>query len=287
MVASSRSSARRTDCYSMTVGDTPTLTVIAGPNGAGKSTLVKAMQADGFHFGPFVNADVIASQLPAGTPSPTVRAGRLAVEEAQNHIAAGRSFAQETTLTGRFAQNLMEKAKAAGFRVNMVYVSVATLSIAKRRVAGRVAQGGHDIPSADQERRFARSRENIEAAAKVADNVVLLDNTRPERAYHLAVDIERGTVRHLDREAPGWSRKAVAQLPQEPNPSRQLSDFGGRIAEGASNALGSMIRQADQAQPGRDQAGMSKEIAERIEARMRQLDSRSAAATRSRGGPER
>lgn len=217
------------------VEDTPTLTVVAGPNGAGKSTLVAAMQRDGYDFGPFVNSDVIAAGLPAGTPNREFQAGKLAIGEARAHIAAGRSFSQETTLTGSFAKNLMVRAKEAGYRVNMIYVGVASLAVSTRRVADRVEKGGHDIPIADQERRFARSRTNIEPAARIADNVVVLDNTRAEQAYALVADIEHGRVRYKDPRGPAWSRQAVENLPEAPNQERQLSAFAQKMAESVRN----------------------------------------------------
>ena len=267
--------------------DKPTLTIIAGPNGSGKSTLVNAMQADGYDFGPVVNPDVIAAGLPAGTPNPDREAGKRASGEIKKHLAERRSFAQETTLAANQPVKLMQDAKEAGYHVNVLYVGIEALSLSSRRVAARVAQGGHNIPLSDQERRFARSLEKLKRAAEIADNVVLLDNSVTERAYRLTADIEQGTVKHLDGPTPKWTRQAVADLPQASNPSRQLSSFGERVAESATNARGSITPQPDQAQPGHDQAKDAQTVEQRIQARMQQLDGRAAAATRSRGGPER
>ena len=172
--------------------DAPTLTVVAGPNGAGKSTLMMAMTAAGYDFGPFVNPDVISAKLPVETPNRALRAGKRAVEEARTYIAAQRSFSQETTLTGSFAKRLMTDAKTAGYSVNLLYVGVKTLSTSRDRVAVRVARGGHDIPIVDQERRFHRSRASIEAAAQIADNAILIDNTRSDRPYRVVVDNRAG-----------------------------------------------------------------------------------------------
>lgn len=139
--------------------DKPILTIIAGPNGAGKSTIVNAMQADGYDFGPLVNPDIIAAELPAGTPNSLTKAGRLALRQIDTHIAERRSFAQETTLTSAQPVRLIERAKKAGYHVNVLYVGIQALSLSSRRVAGRVAQGGHNVPLADQKRRFDRSRQ--------------------------------------------------------------------------------------------------------------------------------
>lgn len=240
------------------------MTVVAGPNGAGKSTLVAAMQRDGSGFGPIVNPDVIAAGLPAGTRNREFQAGKLAIGEARGHIAAGRSFTQETTLTGSFAKNLMSQAREAGYRVNMLYVGVASLAVSKDRVVERVAKGGHDIPIADQERRFARSRANIEPAARIADNAVILDNSRRGEPYHLTVDIEQGRVSYIDPRAPVWSRQAVEKLPHAPDQERRLTAFAHRVAQSASNARGSVTPPAEQAQ-----SDAVQRVRQRVQARER------------------
>ena len=259
----------------------PTFTVVAGPNGAGKSTLVAAMAADGYNFGPFVNPDVIAAGLPAGTRNREVQAGKLAIGEARAHIAAGRSFTQESTLTGNFPLRLMTQAKEAGFTVNLLYVGVADLSVSRDRVSVRVAQGGHDIPLADQERRFSRSRENIGAAAKIADNAVVLDNSRPDQPYLLSADIEKGKVRYVAPQGPAWSRQAIEKLPEVQNQDRQLTPFAHRVAVSVSNARESVTRQADQAQ-----SDAVQRVRQRVQAREKMMNVQPG-RTRDRDGPER
>ena len=50
----------------------------------------------------FVNADLIAGGLSPFRPEMTaVRAGRIMLEGIRNHVRAGRSFAFETTLSGK------------------------------------------------------------------------------------------------------------------------------------------------------------------------------------------
>ena len=266
----------------MAAEDKPTLTLIAGPNGSGKSTLVAAMQADGFNFGPLVNPDITAAALPARTPSRALQAGRIATRDINKHIAARQSFAQETTLTGSSGLRVIERAKTAGYRVNVVYIGIQSLGLSSRRVAARVALGGHDVPAPDQERRFGRSHQNVGRAARLADNLVLLDNSRSERAYHLTADIEQGTVRYLDREAPAWSRQAVSMLPEASNPERQLTAFAQRIASSARNA-----RQTQDPQPDQAQADVLRRIKSRVQARQRLMVERGPGRSRDRGEPER
>lgn len=53
----------------------------------------------------------------------------------------------------------------------MYYVGVASVEIAKERVALRVKKGGHGIPDKDIERRFVESIKNLPRAIRVCDIV--------------------------------------------------------------------------------------------------------------------
>ena len=55
----------------------------------------------------------------------------------------------------------MSRLQTAGWRVELLYLALPSLEMSKLRVAERVAHGGHNIPVADIERRFARSLGNL------------------------------------------------------------------------------------------------------------------------------
>ena len=50
---------------------------------------------------------------------------------------------------------------AARWEVELIYLALPTVELCKRRVAERVAHGGHNIPVQDIERRFPRSLSNL------------------------------------------------------------------------------------------------------------------------------
>jgi predicted ABC-type ATPase len=135
----------------------PTCWIIAGPNGAGKTTFALAYlpQAGCQHF---VNADLIAAGLSPLAPAlQQAAAGRLLLREVQAHIQQGHNFALETTLAGRGYLKLVDQLRVAGWRTDLIYLALPDKALSHQRVAERVAHGGHDIPAADIERRFARS----------------------------------------------------------------------------------------------------------------------------------
>lgn len=78
-------------------------------------------------------------------------------KEIDSHIQARRSFAFETTLSGRGYLQLIRRLRAAGWRVELVYLALPSLELSILRVAERVAHGGHNVPLPALRRRFPRS----------------------------------------------------------------------------------------------------------------------------------
>ena len=158
----------------------PTLYVVAGPNGCGKSTFTRSR----FRGLSVIDPDAIARQLSPETPADAAgTAGRTAVLERRRAIAKSQSFALETTLAGRGVLRLMERAKAAGYRVELHFISVASVEVALARISSRVDQGGHDVPEVDVRRRFRRAQANLPAAVALSDEARLYDNTAVEQPY--------------------------------------------------------------------------------------------------------
>ena len=76
---------------------------------------------------------------------------------------AQEGFAFESTLSGRTYLRLITRWKAAGYWLEIVFLSLPSVQLALHRVATRVRQGGHDVPRADVLRRFDRSWHNFHA----------------------------------------------------------------------------------------------------------------------------
>ena len=136
--------------------------IVAGPNGAGKTTFAKEYLPREGGCPVFINADMIAAGLSPFQPDiAQVRAGRLMLEEIDRHAWRQERFAFETTLSGRGYVRRIRQWRTDGYTVRLVFLSLATPEEALERVALRVRQGGHDIPSDVIRRRFARSLENF------------------------------------------------------------------------------------------------------------------------------
>ncbi len=72
----------------------------------------------------------------------------------------------ETTLATRSHAVRIRDWKAAGYRVELVYLKVASADFSVARVARRVARGGHGIPEETLRRRFLLSLEYLETVYK-------------------------------------------------------------------------------------------------------------------------
>jgi predicted ABC-type ATPase len=135
----------------------PLCIVIAGPNGAGKTTFAREFLPREAGIVRFVNADLIAGGLSPLQPSlAAAAAGRLVLGELDRLAKAGESFAFETTLSGLAYAKRLARWKAAGYRIQIVFLKLDSPELALRRVASRVKEGGHDVPREDVLRRFER-----------------------------------------------------------------------------------------------------------------------------------
>ena len=157
----------------------PRCIVIAGPNGAGKTTFAREFlprEAGVIHF---VNADLIAGGLSPLRPELAARrAGRLVLAELNRLTKARKDFSFESTLSGRTYLRLLNRWRAAGYRIEIVFLSLPSVQLALQRIAARVRQGGHDVPREDVVRRFNRSWKNFQMTYRdLADRWSVYDNS--------------------------------------------------------------------------------------------------------------
>ena len=127
----------------------------------------------------FVNADLIAGGLSPLRPElAALAAGRLFLGELDRLARARLNFAFESTLSGLVYIGRLKRWKAAGYRIEIVYLRLPSPRLALRRIAARVRQGGHNVPRADVLRRFDRSWTNFQESYRLlADAWSVYDNS--------------------------------------------------------------------------------------------------------------
>ncbi len=160
----------------------PVCLIVAGPNGAGKTTFAREFLPREAGILNFVNADLIAAGLsPLKPERAALAAGRLLLSEIDRLASARADFAFESTLSGLTYATRLKAWKAAGYRVEIVFLRLASVRLALRRIADRVRQGGHQVPSADVQRRFVRGWDNfVNTYRPMADAWAVYDNSEAQ-----------------------------------------------------------------------------------------------------------
>jgi len=153
--------------------------IIAGPNGAGKTTFARDFLPAEAQTLRFINADLIAAGLaPFNPETASFKAGRLMLEEIDECVDAGHSFAFETTLSGLTYLKKIPLWQTHGYQVKLWFLSLANVEIAVSRVARRVLQGGHNIPEDVIRRRFKAGLANFnERYSKAVDSWAFYDSS--------------------------------------------------------------------------------------------------------------
>lgn len=147
-------------------------TIVGGVNGVGKSSFTGVLKSRTTDLGVIVDVDKITAQM----GGKALEGGKRAIRIMEDCIRDGVSFTQETTLSGHRPKAAAKRAKEAGYYIRLYYVGLDTAEESKRRIANRVARGGHDIDEADVERRFAGRWEALRAVLPFCDEAAFYDN---------------------------------------------------------------------------------------------------------------
>ena len=159
--------------------DKPTCIIIAGPNGAGKTTFALNYLPEYTHCHNFINADMIATGLsPLSPQQEWLRASRLFLQAIQGCINKREDFCFETTLSGKTYLHLIKQLLADQWHVELYYLWLPSVEMSIKRVAERVAHGGHDIPEQTIIRRYARGVDNfLNHYAPLCDDTICFENS--------------------------------------------------------------------------------------------------------------
>jgi predicted ABC-type ATPase len=158
----------------------PIFHLLAGPNGAGKSTLYKALVAQGIVGSgcEFVNADLYeqAHLQHISHAQERSEAARAWADARRNTLLAQRrSFASETVFSHPSKLQLIAQAQQAGFVVALYIVAVGDPQQLVQRVARRVREGGHPVPTDKILSRYPRTLAHLHQAVKLADVAYIYD----------------------------------------------------------------------------------------------------------------
>ena len=174
--------------------------LFAGVNGAGKTTLFQTVGI--YKELPRVNMDEIVREFGSWKNGADVlKAGKIAVRKVEDFFTKGESFNQETTLCGHSILKNIETARNLGYEVELYYVGLSSVNLAKQRVEQRVRNGGHGIPPKDIERRYIESLENLKKIILICDRVKIYDNTQ---SFRKVASYIRGECKDCVENPPEW-----------------------------------------------------------------------------------
>lgn len=185
-------------------GGRPILVAIAGPNGAGKTTFYHAhLERAGLRF---VNADVLADGLLRDNPYAAARAADTLRREL---VRQRESFVFETVFSDPAGAKLafLKDAAETGYTVVVCFIGLSGPNASEERVAMRVSQGGHDVPTEKLRSRYPRTLANLKAAIRDLPHVLVFDNTDLRKPFRQVAVYEKGHLRWKARSVPAWVRR--------------------------------------------------------------------------------
>ena len=178
----------------------PVLVALAGPNGAGKTTFYHAhLRPAGLRL---VNADVLARELDLDPYA----AARVAAALRRQLVQQRESFVFETVFSDPVGDKLafLQEAARVGYAVVLCFIGIAGPEVSEARVAMRVSQGGHDVPTEKLAARFPRTLANLHAALRVLPQVWVFDNDDLQTPFRKVAVFEHGRRRLLTKRIPQW-----------------------------------------------------------------------------------
>jgi len=185
----------------------PILIILAGPNGAGKSTFYETfLEQTALQF---INADVLARELGIDAYS----AARVATSLREELIRQRESFIFETVFSDPAGDKLsfFRDAAQAGFTVVLCFIGISGPETSERRVAQRITEGGHDVPSEKLTTRFPRTLENLRRSIQELPHVMVFDNDDLNDPYRLVATFESGELIESTPPLPTWLTSLLPQ----------------------------------------------------------------------------
>src|SRR5205823_6609520 len=96
-----------------------------------------------------------------------------------------------------------------GYTVLLCFIGISGPQKSEERVAMRVSQGGHDVPTNKLLDRYPRILVNLKAAIQELPHVWLFDNDDPRVPFRLVATCENGRIMKLQPPVPMWLRSVL------------------------------------------------------------------------------
>lgn len=178
----------------------PALVALVGPNGAGKTAFYHShLKPAGLRF---LNADEVAKELEINA----YEAAKVITQLRQELVRQRESFVFETVFSDPVGDKLgfFKESAKSGYAVVLYFIGIAGPETSEQRVAMRVSQGGHDVPSEKLLSWFPRTMANLKAAIRELPHVILFDNDDLRTPFRRAAIFENGRLEWSAKQVPRW-----------------------------------------------------------------------------------
>lgn len=158
----------------------PELVIIAGPNGSGKTSVTRRFLHHEWAQGTtYINPDEVAQQKFGDWNSHenVLKAANYCKEWREQCLREKKSFVFETVMSADDKIDFILRAKQAGYFIRVFFIATASPTINAARIAGRVIEGGHDVPISKIISRYSKSIENCRFIADKVDRLYVYDNS--------------------------------------------------------------------------------------------------------------
>ncbi|MBC6612484.1 hypothetical protein H8B15_16285 [Hymenobacter sp. BT507] len=179
----------------------PTIYILAGPNGAGKTSLYE-FEAPNV---PRLNGDSLYQQ---GFTTYEVEVALR--QQLDAWIEQKVSFVIETNAAGERDYKLFSSLKKERYRLELRYVGLESVAVCQQRISQRVLEGGHDVPPALVEQRYANGLSLLKQYYRIFDRLQLYDNTGIETQQ--VADLLPGTPLQQFEPVPVWAVPVLAHI---------------------------------------------------------------------------
>ncbi len=183
----------------------PIIVAVAGPNGAGKTTFCNAhLRSAALSV---INADVLAHELELDAYA----AASVANSIRRELVKRRESFIFETVFSDPVGDKVgfLKEAAENGYTLVLCYIGISGPEVSEERVAMRVSQGGHDVPSEKLQLRFARTVDNLRMAIQRLPHVLIYDNDDLSNPYQQVAVFEQGRLLTSKEHLPDWLEPLV------------------------------------------------------------------------------
>ena len=183
----------------------PIIVALVGSNGSGKTSFYHAfLQPAGLRF---VNADGLMRELHVDA----YQAAALADAIRRELVNQRESFVFETVFSDPVGdkRRFLRDAVRAGYTVVLCFIGISSPNVSEERVAMRVTQGGHDVPTEKLISRFPRTLTNLMAAIQDLPHILVFDNDDLETPFRHVATFRDGKPVEVHKPIPQWLRRAL------------------------------------------------------------------------------